>query len=109
MVKMTVIMLVCLSSAVRADGPVDASSVTAMLEKQQEQMEEHFAKLEEKIVALLAKVSSPCTARCLRPSLSLFRERLWRLVCVCANPPAPAQACREDPIRVRPCCLHLLN
>ena len=62
MAKMTVLALVCSLSAVRADGPIDENSVTAMFKKEQEQMQEKIAKLENKMMAKDESIAMLTTA-----------------------------------------------
>ena len=63
MAKMTVIVLVCLSSALlRADGSVDENSVTAMFKEEMEQMQEQIAQLQDKMMAKDEAIATLLTA-----------------------------------------------
>ena len=60
---MTVIVLVCLSSALlRADGSVDENSVTAMFKEEKEQMQEQIAQLQDKMMAKDEAIATLLTA-----------------------------------------------
>ena len=60
---MTVIVLVCLSSALlRADGSVDENSVTAMFKEEKQQMQEQIAQLQDTMMAKDEAIATLLTA-----------------------------------------------